>query len=62
MPNPETLLTSAEACKALNIDRSTLNRWIAAGKVTPALKLPGRTGAYLFDPAHVEAKAREEAA
>lgn len=49
----ETLITSAEACQVLNIDRSTLNRWIAAGKVTPAIKLPGKTGAYLFDPAHI---------
>lgn len=53
-PSAETLITSAEACQVLNIDRSTLNRWIASGRVTPTLKLPGKTGAYLFAPDEIE--------
>lgn len=48
------LITSAEACERLTIDRSTLSRWVAAGRIVPATKLPGLRGAYLFDPAEVE--------
>lgn len=42
------LITSREVCKRLGIDRSTLTRWVAAGRVKPAQKLPGLRGAYLF--------------
>ena len=48
------VVTSAEACEALHVDRSTLTRWVAAGKITPLTKLPGSTGAFLFDPSEVE--------
>jgi predicted site-specific integrase-resolvase len=44
-----TLIGSAEVCEWARIDRSTLSRHIAAGKITPAHKLPGRTGSYLFE-------------
>ena len=46
-------LTAAEVCEFLQIDRSTLLRWVASGKVRAAQKLPGKSGAYLFDPAEV---------
>ena len=49
------LLTTAETCAELGgIDRSTLTRWVQTGRITPAKKLPGLTGAYLFDPAEVQ--------
>ena len=48
------LLESAETCELLNIDRSTLTRWVASGRIKPAMKLSGKTGAYLFDPSEVE--------
>jgi excisionase family DNA binding protein len=48
------LLSTAEAVERLNIDRSTLTRWVAGGRIEPAMKLPGLRGAYLFDPAEVE--------
>ena len=48
------LLGSAEVCERLGIDRSTLSRWVAAEKIRPAVRLPGRTGAMLFDPADVQ--------
>lgn len=55
MSTTTPLLNSAEACEALGgIDRSTLSRWVASGKIRPALKLPGVRGPYLFDPAEVE--------
>ena len=60
-PTPPDLIGSAEVCERLGIDRSTLSRWVAAGKITPALKLPGRRGAFLFDPAIADPRQREEA-
>jgi excisionase family DNA binding protein len=42
------LLTSSEAVEHLNIDRSTLTRWVASGRIEPAHKGPGRTGGYVF--------------
>jgi excisionase family DNA binding protein len=57
------LLSSAQACERLGIDRSTLSRRVARGEIKAALKLPGETGAYLFDPAEVErAKAEQDKA
>lgn len=47
------LLTSAETCERLGIDRSTLSRWVAAGAIVPAHKLPGTRGAFLFESADV---------
>ena len=44
-----TLIGSAEVCEWARIDRSTLSRHIAAGKIAPVVKLPGKTGAYMFD-------------
>ena len=48
--NPhDNLIGSAEVCEWAGVDRSTLSRHIAAGKLTPAKQLPGRNGAFLFD-------------
>lgn len=55
-------LTTAEACEILAKDRATITRWVEAGKLTPAHKLPGRTGAFLFSRADVEKLAAELAA
>lgn len=52
-------IPSAEVCEALHIDRSTLSRWVASGRITPTIKLPGKTGAFLFDPKDVERLGRE---
>ena len=59
---PTDLLTSAEVCERLGIDRSTLSRWVAAGRIRPATKLPGIRGAFLFARADVERIAAEVAA
>lgn len=58
----ENLIGSAEACRILDVDRSTLTRWVAGGRITPAVKLPKRNGAYLFDRADIEALAAERTA
>lgn len=47
-------LSAAQTSERLGIDRSTLSRWIKDGTAAPAMRLPGKTGAYLFTPAEVE--------
>ncbi|MEV7972853.1 helix-turn-helix domain-containing protein [Cellulomonas sp. NPDC089187] len=53
------MLTTAEVCTRLGTDRKTVRRLVDRGSLTPAFKLPGVTGAYLFDRAEVEALAAE---
>ena len=53
---------ATEVCDLLGIDRSTLTRWVASGRLTPAFKAPGLRGAYFFHRADVERLAREHAA
>jgi predicted site-specific integrase-resolvase len=43
-------LSSGEVCDIVGFDRSTLSRWIKDGTAVPAMRLPGKTGAYLFTP------------
>lgn len=52
-PTPR-YIGSAEVCERLEIDRSTLSRWVALGRIAVAMRLPGHNGAMLFDPAEVE--------
>lgn len=51
---PHSLITTAQAAAQLGIERSTLSRWVAAGRITPAMQLPGPTGAMLFDPVAID--------
>lgn len=53
-PDTANLLTSAETAERLGIDRGTLTRWVQAGRIVRAMKLPGKQGPALFDPAEVE--------
>jgi predicted site-specific integrase-resolvase len=48
-------MASVEVCDSVGIDRSTLSRYVTLGRITPAMRLPGRTGAMLFSPTDVEA-------
>jgi predicted site-specific integrase-resolvase len=60
MPDPTAipdLVGSTEAIEILSIDRSTLSRWAAAGRITPVQRLSGENGAMLFLRADVEALA-----
>lgn len=41
------VLNAAEAAVILEIDRSTLARWVKSGRIK-ATKMPGRTGALVF--------------
>lgn len=52
MTNDEPkLIGSKDVCDLLDINRSTLVRWIADKKVTPAGRLS--TGAWLFDAEYI---------
>lgn len=53
MSNQSPLIGSAEVCRRLGIERSTLSRWVKSGRIAPALKMSGLRGGYLFDPATV---------
>jgi excisionase family DNA binding protein len=59
MPTYNDLIGSAEAARILGIDKPTLTRWVAAGRITPAHKLPGKNGAFLFHRADITALANE---
>jgi len=56
------LIGSQEACRVLGIDRSTLSRWVAAGRLDYWVQLPGPNGAFLFDRKAVEALRTESGA
>ncbi len=51
----DALLTSPEVGALLNKSARTVQRMVDAGTLTPAQKLPGPNGAYLFHRADVEA-------
>jgi excisionase family DNA binding protein len=57
-PTPD-LISTTEACEILGIDRSGITRRVQMGRLTPALRLPGKAGAYLFHRADVEQLARQ---
>lgn len=51
--DPATMLTAAQVAERLGISTRTVSRMVARGDLTPAHKLPGDTGAYLFDAATI---------
>ena len=55
----QDLIGTADVCRILECDKATVLRRIDAGRLTPAHKLPGKNGAYLFKRADVEALAAE---
>jgi len=61
MDNDDTIVT-AEVATILSTDRKGVRRLVDRGELVPARKLPGRTGAYLFDRVAVEALAAERRA
>lgn len=62
MPDRDDLLTTAQVMFALNVDRSTLIRWVHSGRIVPAMKLRGLRGAYLFTVEEAERVKKETAA
>jgi hypothetical protein len=50
------LLTTRQVAERLDppVTVSTISRWVAFGRITPKVRLPGSTGPMLFDPADVD--------
>lgn len=48
------LIPTAEVAQILGVDVRTVHRMADDRRLTPSMKIPGRTGAYLFDRADVE--------
>lgn len=48
------LIGSAEVCIRLGIERSTLIRWVQLGRIEHVTKMPGKSGAYLFDAEYID--------
>lgn len=53
-PAPDDLIGTAEVIAALDVDRSTLVRWVERGIAQAHTKLPGRNGAYVFTRSELE--------
>lgn len=63
MPTPPPdLIGSKDACLILDVDRTTLTRWVKDGRIPAAGKLPGKSGALVFDRADIVAAAERIAA
>jgi hypothetical protein len=54
MPTTTDPLTTAQVVDEYGSSRRTLMRRVADGELTPLMKLPGHTGAYLFERDEVE--------
>ena len=54
-PDTPDVVASKNVCLELDINRSTLTRWVEAGRITPAFQLPGDRGAFVFHRADVDA-------
>lgn len=44
------LLTTAQVAEQANVSTRTVARWVERGQLEPAHRIPGVTGALLFDP------------
>jgi excisionase family DNA binding protein len=51
----QTLIGVSEAADRLNVSARTVMRWALSGELAYVTKLPGTTGAYVFELATVEA-------
>lgn len=49
------LIPTSEAAKVLRVHVATISRMVARGDLTPAVKTPGKRGAYLFHREDVDA-------
>lgn len=54
-------LSATEAAQKLDVTTVTVYRWVKSGRMHATGKMPGLTGAYLFDPAEIDRVAAERA-
>jgi predicted site-specific integrase-resolvase len=57
----DDIIGSTEACTILQIDKATISRWVAAGKLSPVGKLPRKNGAFFFSRQAIDALAEARA-
>lgn len=62
MTTSPDLIGAAEAARILGVSRVTFSRWARDGKVQVAVRMPGDTGATLFDRQDVIALLNERTA
>ena len=62
MSKVAAVLSARSVAERLGIDRRRVLRMVQSGVLKPVQKLPGETGAYLFDPADVDALAAQRSA
>lgn len=55
---PDELMTPAQVCHTLRIDKSTLSRWVSSGRIVPVMDV----GMRLFARSDVDRIATERAA
>jgi excisionase family DNA binding protein len=58
MPTDD-LLSTTEAADLIGTERSNVSKMVRDGRLVPARKMPGPTGAYVFHRAEVERAAAE---
>ncbi|MCQ4120418.1 helix-turn-helix domain-containing protein [Rhodococcus tibetensis] len=56
------LVSSADVARELRVSRKTVTRLVESGDLTPVVRGPGLRGAFLFDPADIEALVAERGA
>ncbi len=61
MQNEATLVGVADAAEVLGLSVDTVKRAARSGQLAPAIKMPGKTGAYLFRREDVEQFAAQRA-
>ena len=57
MSTETPLIGTTEAAQLLGVDKTTLTRWVAAGRIHVAARLPKTNGALLFHRDDIEALA-----
>jgi len=55
-PDPDDVLTTAEAAEHLGVNVATVNRWTLTGRLRPAFQGAGRTSPRLFWRDDIEAE------
>lgn len=58
MPSDD-LLSTVETADLIGVERSTVSKMVREARLTPAHKLPGPTGAFVFRRGEVERAAAE---